>query len=171
VTDPPASLQGHYAGAASRAAAYAVDAAVSTTAFSVGAAAATYLLRLIAGIDLDVDRGHAGWAVGYAAWLAVYYGYSWAATGRSAGSALLGLRITARDGGPLGVRRALVRVAAFPLSFATVGLGFVGILFGRERRALHDVLAGTAVVYDWEARTSRFWPIGSPRAPAGRPRP
>jgi uncharacterized RDD family membrane protein YckC len=28
------------------------------------------------------------------------------------------------------------------------GLGFVGIVVGREHRALHDVLAGTIVVYD-----------------------
>ncbi len=171
MTEPPASLQGHYAGAASRAAAYAVDVAVSTTVFSVGAAAATYLLRLVAGIDVDVDRGHAGWAVGYVAWLAVYYGYGWAATGRSVGGALLGLRVTARDGGPLDVRRALVRVVAFPVSFATAGVGFLGILFGRERRALHDVIAGTAVVYDWEARTPRPWLAGSPRGAAHRPPP
>ena len=41
---------------------------------------------------------------------------------------------------------------AFPLSFLLFGLGFLLILVQRERRALHDLIAGTAVVYDWDAR-------------------
>jgi len=45
---------------------------------------------------------------------------------------------------------------AFPLSFLLLGLGFVGIVIGRERRALHDVIAGTTVVYDWDARSARL---------------
>jgi len=32
----------------------------------------------------------------------------------------------------------------------------VGIVIGREHRALQDVLAGSAVVYDWDARTARL---------------
>jgi uncharacterized RDD family membrane protein YckC len=36
----------------------------------------------------------------------------------------------------------------FPLSVALFGLGFLGILFHTQRRALHDLIAGTAVVYD-----------------------
>ncbi len=37
-----------------------------------------------------------------------------------------------------------------------LGLGFLGILFGRVRRALHDSIAGTAVVYTWDARAARL---------------
>ena len=40
--------------------------------------------------------------------------------------------------------RAVVRTLAFPLSFLLCGLGFLGILVGREHRALHDVIAGSA---------------------------
>jgi hypothetical protein len=29
-------------------------------------------------------------------------------------------------------------------------------VIGRERRALHDVIAGTTVVYDWDARAARW---------------
>ena len=43
----------------------------------------------------------------------------------------------------------------FPLSFLVLCLGFIMILLGRERRALHDVIAGTAVVYGWDARAAR----------------
>ncbi len=39
-----------------------------------------------------------------------------------------------------------------PISFLVLGLGLAGIVLGKERRALHDVIAGTAVVYDWGDR-------------------
>ena len=50
----------------------------------------------------------------------------------------------------------MLRTLAFPLSFLLFGLGFTGILFQRDRRALHDMIAGTAVVYSWEARAARL---------------
>jgi uncharacterized RDD family membrane protein YckC len=52
--------------------------------------------------------------------------------------------------------RAVVRTLALPLSFLFLGLGFVGILMGNRRRALHDVIAGTAVIYSWDARAARL---------------
>ena len=51
---------------------------------------------------------------------------------------------------------AIVRVLAFPLSFLLFGLGFVLILLRRDRRALHDLIASTAVVYAWDARAARL---------------
>jgi AcrR family transcriptional regulator len=44
----------------------------------------------------------------------------------------------------------------FPLSFLLFGLGFLGILVQREHRALHDLIAGSAVVYAWDARAARL---------------
>lgn len=35
-------------------------------------------------------------------------------------------------------------------------LGFPGILVQREHRALRDLIAGTAVIYAWDARAARF---------------
>jgi uncharacterized RDD family membrane protein YckC len=49
-----------------------------------------------------------------------------------------------------------VRSLVFPLSFLLLGLGFLGILVQRERRALHDLIAGTAVIYAWDARAARL---------------
>jgi len=60
------------------------------------------------------------------------------------------------DGTGASGRRAVVRTLAFPLSFLFLGLGFVGILLGGQRRALHDVIAGTAVIYSWDARAARL---------------
>jgi hypothetical protein len=43
-----------------------------------------------------------------------------------------------------------------PISFLLLGLGFIGIVIGRERRALEDVTAGSHVVYDWRDRDARI---------------
>jgi hypothetical protein len=50
----------------------------------------------------------------------------------------------------------VLRTLALPLSFLTLGLGFVGIVTNREHRALHDRIAGSTVVYDWDARAARL---------------
>jgi hypothetical protein len=49
-----------------------------------------------------------------------------------------------------------VRSLTFPLGFLTLGLGFLGILVQRKHRALYDLIAGTAVVYAWDARAARL---------------
>jgi uncharacterized RDD family membrane protein YckC len=69
---------------------------------------------------------------------------------------ILGVQVVGQDGSHAGTKRGLVRTLAFPLSFFLLGLGFLGVLLGRDRRALHDVIAGTAVVYDWDGREARF---------------
>ena len=53
-------------------------------------------------------------------------------------------------------RRAVARTLALPLSFLLLGLGFAGILLGNRQQALHDVIAGTAVIYSWDARAARL---------------
>jgi hypothetical protein len=93
---------------------------------------------------------------------------SWAAAGRTPGMALLGLRVVRADGGELDPWRGVLRALVFPLSILLCGLGFVGILVQREHRALHDLLAGTAVVYSWDARATRFRFLART---APRPRP
>ena len=70
--------------------------------------------------------------------------------------ALFGVRVVRDDGADASGRRAVVRTLALPLSFLLLGLGFAGILLGERRRALHDVIAGTAVIYSWDARAARL---------------
>jgi hypothetical protein len=62
----------------------------------------------------------------------------------------------ATDGTDASWRQAVVRTLALPLSFLLLGLGFLGIVLGDKRRALHDVIAGTAVIYSWDARAARL---------------
>ena len=95
-------------------------------------------------------------AIIFVAWEFFYFGYSWAASGRTFGMAVLGVRVVRADGHGLDPWRGVVRALVFPLSFLFFGLGFLGILVQREHRALHDLIAGTAVVYAWDARAARI---------------
>ena len=151
-----ASLQGKYAGFASRFAAFAVDAAVSVGVFMLALAAISFAARVLTGTDITWHKGDIWVVIAYAAWAFVYFAYSWAASGRTAGMALFGVRVVRDDGTDASGRRAVVRTLALPLSFLFLGLGFTGILLGDRRRALHDVIAGTAVIYSWDARAARL---------------
>jgi uncharacterized RDD family membrane protein YckC len=149
-------LRGHYAGSVSRFLGYAIDLGVISGLFGLALAAVSFVIGLIAGHTFSWDRRALPVAIAYGGWWFVYFAYSWAASGKTFGMAVLGVQVVSREGKAAGPRRAIVRTLAFPLSFLLLGLGFAGILVGRERRALHDVIAGTAVVYTWDARAQRL---------------
>jgi uncharacterized RDD family membrane protein YckC len=71
----------------------------------------------------------------------------WATFGATPGKALLGLRVIGgkrRRG--LGIVLAFLRLCGMMVSAVLFGLGFLMVAFSRDKRALHDHLAGTAVV-------------------------
>jgi uncharacterized RDD family membrane protein YckC len=67
-------------------------------------------------------------------------------TGQTPGMAAMGLRLRRADGRAVGLRQAVKRVATF---YVTLGLGSLLIPLTARRRALHDIVGGTVVVYDW----------------------
>ena len=150
------SLQGKYAGFASRFTAFAVDVGVSLGVFMLALAAISFAARVLTGKDIAWNKGDIWVIIAYWVWEFIYFAYSWAASGRTAGMALFGVQVVRDDGTGAGARRAVVRTLALPLSFLFLGLGFAGILLGDRRRALHDVIAGTAVIYSWDARAARL---------------
>lgn len=156
--DPTAAVnqQGHYAGAVTRLAAFAVDQSVATGAFAVTTAVISWALTLVTAGELEWQPDT--WFTGlmFLGWLFIYYAYPWAVSGKTFGMALLGIRVVRKDGAATTPRNAVLRTLALPLSFLTLGLGFVPIVTGRHRRALHDAIAGTAVVYSWDARAARL---------------
>jgi uncharacterized RDD family membrane protein YckC len=154
--DRDVGLQGHYAGAVTRLAAFVVDVLLG---------ALTYVLILVMirlGVEF-VSHHTITWAdhrtitlIGYAVWEFFYFAYPWATSGKTPGMAIVGIRVVRTDGSPIRFGRAAVRALALPFSFALFGLGFLLILVQPERRALHDLVAGTAVVYSWNARAARL---------------
>ena len=70
-------------------------------------------------------------------------------TGRTVGKWATGLRIEQQDGDVPGIGVALFRhFVGYPVSFLTLGLGFLMAVFSPRGRALHDLIAGTVVVRD-----------------------
>jgi uncharacterized RDD family membrane protein YckC len=149
-------LQGDYAGSASRFLAYVIDLVTSAAVFTLGLAGVSFVIEIVT--RHSITWKGSGWIISvlFVAWLFFYFGYSWAASGKTFGMATLGIRVVRADGAPAEPRRGVVRALAFPLSFLLLGLGFLGILVQREHRALHDLIAGTAVIYAWDARAARL---------------
>ena len=69
-----------------------------------------------------------------------------AAGGQTLGKMAAGIRVVGVEHVGVPVGSAVLRTAAYVLSALPAGLGFLPGFFGRERRALHDYLAGTRVV-------------------------
>jgi uncharacterized RDD family membrane protein YckC len=176
--DAPAQRP-HFGGAVSRFVAYVVDLGVSIGVFMLGLAAISFAASIITGHSISWSRNDLPVAILFVVWEFVYFAYSWGAGGKTLGMALLGVRVVAADGTLAGPRRGVIRTLAFPLSFLLLGLGFTGILFQRHRRALHDMIAGTAVVYAWDAHAARLRFLDRPspdqvplgQAPSGGPSP
>jgi uncharacterized RDD family membrane protein YckC len=68
-------------------------------------------------------------------------------TGLTAGKWATGLRIRRNNGRRIGIGRAVLRhFVGYPVSFLTLGLGFLIASFTASGRALHDFIADTIVV-------------------------
>lgn len=137
-----------------RAGAYAIDAAV------VGVAAITLSLLaagVLAGAPLgDMKGGFVrvlaaldgavlvfGWLVGWPLYFALFESSAWQAT---PGKRALGLVVTDRDGARPGFGRALGRHVAALANYASLMVGWLLVALDRDKRGLHDHLAGTRVV-------------------------
>ncbi len=165
--------QGHYAGAVSRLVAFAVDVGVSWGVYSLGAALLNGAIKLVTGHSYTVSNHEILSDVTVALWVFFYFTYQWAVSGKTLGMAGLGLQVVTTQGGPISGRQAVLRTLglAFTL-FITLGIGFLGIVYQRERRGLDDYFAGTAVVYDWDARAARLrWIAREKSAHAGAAQP
>lgn len=84
-------------------------------------------------------------SVGAALFVAYFCGFH-VARGQTPGKKLLGIMVINAYGERPSVARALLRTGAYVLSALPVTIGFLWVGFDRERRALHDWLAGTYVV-------------------------
>jgi uncharacterized RDD family membrane protein YckC len=160
----PAPAGSPYAGLATRALAFAIDAAVINAAAWFVALVVGLCLSLVSLPDV-VEAILVGiGALAALCWSVAYFVTFWSTTGQTPGDRVLEIRVQSADGAVLlSGRRALVRALALPLSAIPFCAGFLLILFDGRRRALHDRLAGSVVVY----RVPRFRPRSSGRS-AGR---
>jgi uncharacterized RDD family membrane protein YckC len=136
-----------FAGAATRAAALALDAAIVFLIFVSVAA-------LVAVVSLLVGTLRPEWLVGVllgAGWTLLAGGYFllfWTGTGQTPGMRLFHVRLLGPGGRPPALGRSLVRAVGMVLAIIPFFAGFIPVLFDRRRRGLPDYLAGTVVVYE-----------------------
>jgi uncharacterized RDD family membrane protein YckC len=79
--------------------------------------------------------------------------------GQTIGKMLMGARVVGADGAPLPLSAALLRSFAYFVSAAPLAMGFIMAGLRRDKRALHDLIAGS--------RVDRI--RARPRAPAAAP--
>ena len=139
------ALQGHRAGFASRVVADAIDLGVAWLLGLSALLAAGVVRYLLTGPPLRLPvlpnwlDGVAGAAVAV-----TYLALSWAATGRSVGKQIAGLRVVDRTGRRLSLWRAWSRAVLYVLFPA----GLLWVLASRRNASVQDLIVGTAVVYD-----------------------
>ena len=161
--------QGNYAGAVSRLAAFAVDVGASWGIYTLGVVLLNYAVKLVSGHSYTLTNHQLAAFIVLTAWEFFYFTYQWAVSGKTLGMAVLGLQVVTPRGGPISGRQAVFRTIGLGITlFLTLGIGFLGIVYQRDRRALNDFIAGTAVVYDWAARAARLrWIARKEGAPIG----
>ena len=89
-----------------------------------------------------------------------------AVTGQTIGKSLVGVRVLGTDGAPLTLGAAFLRYLAYFISLTPLGFGYLVAALRRDKRALHDLIAGSRV----ERMASRRRPVRRPvpaRAPVG----
>jgi uncharacterized RDD family membrane protein YckC len=166
------ALQGRPGGMVSRFVAFLVDVAAVQLLFAAA--------RMLLSLGYEVVFGRTWTAsdhrilsgVGVAVLALGYFTVLTALYGRTLGKGLLGLQVRMVGRTPVTWLGALIRTAAFPLSTALFGAGLIIALFRSDRRTLNDLLAGTQVVYAWDARAARLRSLAertSLEAPAPEP--
>jgi uncharacterized RDD family membrane protein YckC len=154
--DRAVALQGRFAGAVSRFLAFLVDATLTGALFGLIGVLLVTALEIVADVTWDAADHRMLVAVAYALWQFTYFAGLTAITGRTIGKAVLGVFVVRPDGTRVTARAAALRTLAFPLSFLLFGAGFFLGVIRRDRRQLHDLIGGTAVVYAWDAETARL---------------
>lgn len=159
------SLQGQYAGIVTRGFAVIIDLAIIAVSLLVFTWGYNVVLSFI-GIPtkcttLD-DMGFLYYAVCLGAtgiqWAVtvflapVYYIFFWTFGGQTPGKALMGVRVVRFDGQPMTVWRSVRRFFGYLVCAATLGLGFAWAIIDDRRQGWDDKLAGTVVIYSWQAR-------------------
>lgn len=142
-------FQGRRAGLVTRSLANAIDALVVGALLALGYLALNGLLFVLNPRSFEFRAADLLLSLTAAlALLVLYLTAAWAATGRTYGCHVMGLRVVSRRGKRLGLPLAFVRAVA--CAFFPIGLGWCAV--NREQRSIQDVVLRTSVIYDWSPR-------------------
>jgi uncharacterized RDD family membrane protein YckC len=115
------------------------------------------LIGIVYGIVLAISRP-LGVAVGWLLYLAYFTYFEGSPSGQTVGKKALGIRvIDFGTGGPLGYGRGFVRWLGRILSGIACALGYLWMLWDKEKQTWHDKIA-TSVVVPESAYPVTKWP-------------
>jgi uncharacterized RDD family membrane protein YckC len=142
-----------FAGAATRAVALGVDAAVILLIFVSLAALVALVASLVGTLRPEWLVGTllaAGWALLAGGYFVMF----WTGAGQTPGMRLLRLRVVGQEGRAPSLGRSILRVVGTFVAIVPLFAGYLPVLFDDRRRGLPDLLAGTVVLYE-DAPASR----------------
>jgi len=177
-TNSARGLMGQYAGIVTRGVALIIDILIVIVAVLVISASLSLPLDFFLGINMEACAVNTsatstqasfgfmrswlclvyGWLLIWIAFLTgpVYFIFLTTAGGQTIGKYVMGVRIVRVDGKQMSYIKALVRYLGYFVSIATLGIGFLWVIVDAQRRALHDHMAGTCVIYSWRAQENYF---------------
>lgn len=150
------TVTGHYSGPFGRLVAALIDAALVSLLFTAAYACVAAVAQLFFHWSVSDHTSAAAGTTLAVVWPFAYVFVSLSIAGRTLGKGVVGMRVVDSHGEPLSPGRAFVRTVMMPVSVALAGLGLLPIVFHREHRALHDLVAGTSVVIDWGDRPAEL---------------
>ncbi len=162
----PPTFKGHYAGFVSRFLAFVIDTVLVSTAIAVCVTVIQLVARFF-NIDLPETviavsnispffRAAIVFLTGFGFNFVINLIYTtlfWVLVGKTIGKAIMGLRVIGPGGSRITFGRAIRRYIGYWIS-SFLFLGYLWILVSDERQGWHDIIAGTGVIYDYEAQYS-----------------
>lgn len=168
-TSPPVpdveSLEGDYAGFVTRLIAFVIDILIINVSVLVVTGVVVLILDFFYQLYTLLPWGPhenlgdiSSWISGIIAMITLfamlwlYPTLFWMVNGQTFGKRIMGLRVVRMNGKEMSFARGLLRVLGYLLCAAPLFLGFIWVIFSNKRRGWHDMLAGTCVIYSWDAR-------------------
>jgi uncharacterized RDD family membrane protein YckC len=141
------AIERPYAGLISRTVALAIDAVALTIGFAIASGVLGLILSLFTAVEVSSPGAVLGAAVTWSLVVSGYFVLFWTLVGETPGMRLMALRVINRAGDPPGFGHALLRLLGAILAAIPFFAGYLLILVDDRRRGLHDMIAGTTVVY------------------------
>jgi uncharacterized RDD family membrane protein YckC len=153
---PRVKVSGYYAGPLTRVLAYLIDSFLVFTGAGLISAAIVGSVNIVLGAELEWDwRAGVLGVAAFAIWSFLYLWVGVAISGRTPGMGIVGIKVVGKEGRPVSPSHAAVRALLLPFSVVSI-VGVLGVVLDAKQRALHDLAAKTAVVYDWGDRPAEL---------------
>lgn len=151
------AVQRRYCGLFSKALAIFIDLLIISVGFALFILVIEVIYRFFSrATDAHIDRD-SWWVLGVSifSWFCYFWlGVSW--TGQTIGMAIVGIKVVETSGASVSLGRSALRTCLLPLNFMFfIFVGWIGVV-RRDGRMLPDLIAGTGMIWKWNARIVRL---------------